>query len=130
MRMGHGTRPRARPGGFSNGGQQMNWPRSAAGMVLSAIYLVIGGYVAQDEIRNPGGGWITLRGMGTFLVTAPSQLVLGNLLPWLGVPRINYSDLGLLGYSQIILHLLFTAMVVYLVGYGLEWVARRVFAHG
>lgn len=108
----------------------MTLPRSVTGTVLCAIYLVIGGYVAQDEIRNAGGGWITLRGMGTFLVTAPSQLVLGNLLPWLGVPRINYSDLGVLGYSQIMLHLLFTAMVVYFLGSGLEWVARRVFAHG
>jgi hypothetical protein len=108
----------------------VNWPRSFVGGALSSVYLVIASYVAQDEIRNPGGGWITLRGMGTFLVTAPSQLVFGDLLPWLGVPRVSYSNLGVLGYSQIILHVLFTTLVVYFVGYGLEWVVRRVLAQG
>lgn len=108
----------------------MSWPRSITGGALASLYLVIAGYVAQDEIRNPGGGWITLRGMGTFILTAPSQLVFGNLLPLLGVPRIRYSDLGVSGYSQILLHLLFTALVVYFVGYGLEWLVRRFIVHG
>jgi hypothetical protein len=109
----------------------VNWPRSISGGVLSSIYLILAGYVAQDEIRNSGGGgWITLRGMGTFILTAPSQLVFGNLLPLLGVPRISYSHLGLLGYSQIILHLLFTALVVYFLGFGIEWIVRRFMVHG
>jgi len=106
------------------------WSRSITGGALASLYLVVAGYVAQDEIRNPGGGWITLRGMGTFILTAPSQLVFGNLLPWLGVPRISYNHLGVLGYSQIILHLLFTTLVVYLFGCGLEWLVRRFIMHG
>ncbi|MEO8138090.1 MAG: hypothetical protein ABI742_00510 [Gemmatimonadota bacterium] len=106
----------------------MNWCRSLTGGVLAFIYLIIAGYVAQDEIRHTGGGWINLRGMGTFLVTAPSQATIGNLLSWFGVPKVSYAELGVLGYAQIILHLLVTAVLVYLLGYGLEWVVRRVLA--
>jgi hypothetical protein len=108
----------------------VNGIRSVTGTILAGIYLVIAGYVAQDEIRHTGGGWINLRGMGTFILTAPSQATLGNLLSWLGIPRVSYSDLGVLGYAQIVLHLLVTAGVVYLLGWGLEWVGRRVLASG
>lgn len=106
----------------------MNWSRSLTGGALALVYLIIAGYVAQDEVRHTGGGWINLRGMGTFLVTAPSQATLGNLLSWLGVPKVSYSELGVPGYAQIILHLLITAGFVYLLGCGLEWVVRRVLA--
>jgi hypothetical protein len=105
----------------------LTWLRSLTGGILAAIYLLIGSYIAQDEIRHTGGGWINLRGMGTYIVTAPSQATLGNLLGWLGVPRVSYSDLGVLGYAQIIAHVLFTTGFVYLLGCGLEWLARRIF---
>jgi hypothetical protein len=42
-------------------------------------------YIAQDEVRNSHGGWINLRGFGTVLVTAPSQVVFGSMLKMLGV---------------------------------------------
>ncbi|HEV7902467.1 MAG TPA: hypothetical protein VGO96_01395 [Pyrinomonadaceae bacterium] len=95
------------------------------GAALALIYTSVAVYVVQDELRNTGGGWINLRGMGTMLITAPSQVTFGLLLEWLGVPRVDYAEPGLSGYSQLVLHVLVSAAVVYLLGYGLEWATRR-----
>ena len=97
---------------------------------MALIYLVLAGWVVQDELRHTGGGWINLRGMGTTLVTAPSQMTFGYLLEFLGLKRVNFSSPGIAGYSQLVLHLLVTAAVVYLVGYGLEWAVRRLLTGG
>lgn len=95
--------------------------RSWLGGALTAVYLVLAIYIAQDEVRSAHGGWINLRGFGTVLVTAPSQIVFGSVLKMLGVAEVNYADLGFSDYSQIALHILVTASLVYLVGTGLQF---------
>ncbi|MGH7694974.1 MAG: hypothetical protein ACRENH_08335 [Gemmatimonadaceae bacterium] len=95
--------------------------RSWVGGALTATYLVLAMYIAQDEVRNSHGGWINLRGFGTVLVTAPSQILLGPILEMLGVAEVNYADLDFADYSQIALHILVTASIVYLVGAGLQF---------
>jgi hypothetical protein len=99
--------------------------QSWLGATLALIYTSIAVYVVQDELRHTGGGWINLRGMGVMLVTAPSQATFGVVLEWLGVPRVDYSEPGLGGYSQLVLHVLVSAAVIYLLGYGIEWATRR-----
>ncbi len=101
-------------------------PYSIVGVICAAIYLPFGIWVVQDELRHSGGGWINLRGMGTTLATAPSQLTLGWLLRALGVPKVNFNTPGVAGYLELFLHLALTALVVYCLGAGLEWIARRV----
>jgi hypothetical protein len=63
----------------------MSLSRSWLGGALTAGYLVLAIHIAQDEVRNSHGGWINLRGFGTVLVTAPSQIVFGSMLKMLGV---------------------------------------------
>lgn len=99
--------------------------QSWLGAVSALSYTAVAVYVVRDELRNTGGGWINLRGMGTTLVTAPSQVTFGLALEWLGVPRVNYSEPGLGGYSQLVLHVAASAAAVYLLGYGVEWATRR-----
>lgn len=99
--------------------------QSWLGAALALLYTAAAVYVVQDELRNTGGGWINLRGMGTMLVTAPSQVTFGLALEWLGVPRVNYSEPGLGGYVQLLLHVAVSAAAVYLLGYGIEWAMRR-----
>jgi hypothetical protein len=99
-------------------------PRSWFGAFLAVIYLVGAGYLAWDDVHNKSGGFITLRGMMTTIATAPSQATFGVLFGNLGVPRINYPEPGPLGVAQLLFHLLVTASVVYLVGFGLEWLVR------
>ena len=99
--------------------------QSWLGAALALLYAALATYVVRDELRNTGGGWINLRGMGTVLVTAPSQVTFGVALERLGVPRINYSQPGLSGYGQLALHVIVSAAAVYLLGYGVEWAARR-----
>ena len=103
--------------------------RSALGAFLAAAYLVMACWVALHELRHTGGGWINLRGMGTTIVTAPSQATFGYVFRALGVPRVNYSQPGALGLSQLALHILVTAGVVYLLGAGIEGGARWLRAH-
>ncbi len=92
---------------------------------VTGVYLLLAGYVIQDELRRTGGGWINLRGMGTMLVTFPSYATLGTLLEWLGIPRINYADPRTGDFAQLAMHLLLSAVVVYAVALGLQLLVRR-----
>ena len=74
--------------------------RSWLGGALTTTYLILAIYIAQDEVRNSHGGWINLRGFGTVLVTAPSQIVFGSVLKIFGVAGVNYADLGFSDYSR------------------------------
>jgi hypothetical protein len=103
---------------------------SRLGAVLAAIYLLAAAYVTQDELRHTSGGWISLRGMMTGIVTAPSQFSLGLLLRGLGVPKVDFADPGASGYAELIAHLAISTVVVYLLGAGIEWVARWALARG
>jgi hypothetical protein len=96
--------------------------------VLAALYLAPAIYVTQDEVRHSHGGWINLRGFGTTIMTAPSQATLGALLEWLGVPRVDYNRPGVLGYAQLVAHVALSAVVVYVAGWGIEWLVRRLIA--
>ena len=99
--------------------------QSWLGAIMALLYTCAAVYVVQDELRNTGGGWINLRGMGTTLITAPSQLTFGIALEYLGVPRVNYAEPGFGSYAQLALHVTMSALAVYLLGYGVEWATRR-----
>jgi hypothetical protein len=99
--------------------------QSRLGAAFALLYTAVAVYVVRDELRYTGGGWINLRGMGTALVTAPSQVTFGVVLGWLGVPQVDYTEPGLGGYSQLVLHVAVSAAAVYLLGCGIEWAARR-----
>lgn len=100
---------------------------SRVGYTLAVLYLCAAVFVVHTEIRAPGGDWIKLSGMGTFIVTIPSQGTVGFLLTSLGVPRVNFDDPGFTGYSQLLVHVLVTGALVYLIGAGLEWSFRHFF---
>ncbi|MGH8675743.1 MAG: hypothetical protein ACREVG_15710 [Burkholderiales bacterium] len=97
--------------------------RSRFGYALGAAYIVAAVYFINSELRAAGGE-INLRGLGVALATLPSQLTFGLLFESLGW-RVNYSELGMTGYLQIGFHVLATAAVCYLIGYGIERLARR-----
>lgn len=45
---------------------------SKVGLVLAAIYIAIAVWVVFSERTSPsGGGWISLNGMASFLITFP-----------------------------------------------------------
>lgn len=100
-------------------------PQSWLGGVLALVYLLVAGYITQDEVRHSHGGWINLRGFGTNVVTAPSQLLLGPLLKAFKVPKVTYAHLGWLSYGQLVLHILVTATMLYFLGAGVHWLGRH-----
>ena len=50
-------------------------PRSTFGLVLATIYLVIAVSVLVMDRKESGGGWITLHGMATYVITLPISLL-------------------------------------------------------
>ena len=46
-------------------------PRSLFGASLALIYIVVAIFVVVSDRREQVGGWITLKGIGAYLVTFP-----------------------------------------------------------
>ena len=99
---------------------------SRLGFALALVYLAVAGRIVWWELHHSGGGWINLRSLGTTLVTAPSQATVGYLFRFLGVKQVNFNKPGASGYAQLVIHLLFSAIVIYFLGYGIEWGGRRL----
>lgn len=104
----------------------MRLPKSWIAGVVAVVYALAATYVTQDEVRHSHGGWINLRGFGTVLITAPSQIVVAPVLKAVGVPEIDYARLGFIDYGQLAAHILVSAAIVYLVVAGLHQVAVRL----
>jgi hypothetical protein len=100
--------------------------RSPLGYALALGYLAIAGFVVHSDLVHRAGGWISLPGMGTFVVTLPSQATLGWLLRQAGVPPVNFDHPGLAGYAQLTAHLLLTSALLYAIGFGIVWGIRRL----
>jgi hypothetical protein len=97
---------------------------SWTGLVLALGYLPLATYVVQDEVRHSHGGFINLRGFGTRIVTAPSQLTLGPLLRRAGVQPVNWSTPSRAGLAELAAHVLVTAACCYTIGHGVEALVR------
>jgi hypothetical protein len=97
---------------------------SWTGIVLALGYLPFATYVVQDEVRHSHGGFINLRDFGTRIVTAPSQVTLGALLRRLGVRRVDMSNPGRAGLSELAAHVLLTAACCYAAGASAEALVR------
>jgi len=94
-------------------------------------YVLAGAYIAFaipfiHRALHATGGWISLKGLDIALATIPSSFTFGLLFEALGW-RPSYSYPGVLEYLEIGFHILVTAAVVYAIGYGIEWVIRRLF---
>jgi hypothetical protein len=63
----------------------MKFPRSKIGLVLAILYSIFTIMVIYTErTAPPSGGFITLQGLGTFVITLPASLLLYKLFPSLG----------------------------------------------
>jgi ABC-type Na+ efflux pump permease subunit len=96
------------------------FPRSIFGAILTAVYVVIAVLIVASERRHTGGGWITLEGMGSYLITFPVSF-LGERLGMRPDFRRNLDMLFAIGVC---------AMTLYFLGAGLARVARLIFSAG
>ena len=104
----------------------MPFHKSWLGYALAAVYIAIAIPWIHRELHATGG-WISLKGLGIAIITFPSGFTFGLLFEVLGW-RPNYSNMGMLEYLEIGFHVLVTAAVVYAIGYGIEWIVRRLLA--
>ena len=102
----------------------MPFHKSWFGYLLAAAYIAFAIPFIHRAL-NATGGWISLKGLDIAIATIPSSFTFGLLLETLGW-RPNYSERGVLEYLEIAFHVLVTAAVVYAIGYGIQWVLRRL----
>ena len=91
---------------------------SKVGIALALVYAAIAIWVVVTERTGPaGGGWITLNGMGSYLVTLPVSAP----LEMMGA-RPDYQKTFDMGAAILV-----CAIMVYWVGAGAEWLVRQLF---
>ncbi|MEB3830557.1 hypothetical protein [Phormidium sp. CCY1219] len=102
--------------------------QSRFGYAMSLIYLIGSGSFIWWEFHSYRGGMFDFCGLGLIRFIFPSLLTVGVVLEKIGVPQIKLSCsyMGLADSLQFGLHLSITAVFVYLIGYGVEWIVRRV----
>ncbi|MBK8837685.1 MAG: hypothetical protein IPO30_03025 [Hyphomonadaceae bacterium] len=88
---------------------------SKVGLVLAIIYILLAVWVVFTERTSPsGGGWISLNGMASFLITFPVSMPLEII-----GARPNYQKT-----FDMAAAILVCAALVYFVGAGVEWLVR------
>ena len=102
----------------------MPFYKSWLGWVLAGVYIAVAIPMIRHEL-TVSGGWISLKKLGVAIITFPSSFTLGFLFEFLGW-NPSYSNIGVAGYLDIAFHVLATAAFVYALGYGIEWVIRRL----
>jgi hypothetical protein len=96
------------------------FPRSLFGAVLATIYIAVAVYAVIDARTSQGGGWITLKGIGAYIVTLPVSF-LGEALGMKPDYRRNLDMTLAIGIC---------ALLVYFAGAGLARLAHALFAGG
>ena len=93
-------------------------PVSRFGALLAALYAIFAVMiVAADRAPGAGGGWISLAGMSSYLVTAPVSLpfeLLGQKLDYKRNLDMGFAILG-------------SSLLVYLIGAGVAWLISFIF---
>jgi len=79
----------------------MNWPLWTPA-IAAALYCVVTLKIIFTERTKPGGGWISLNGMGTFLATFPGAILFQAL------GRFDYKS-----NLQVFVSLLITAALIF-----------------
>jgi hypothetical protein len=94
---------------------------SKFGVVLALVYAAFAIWVVFSERTSPpGGGWISLSGMASYLVTLPVSLP----MELIGA-KPDYQKTFEIGAA-----ILACAVLVYFIGAGLEWIVRQMFMPG
>lgn len=96
------------------------FPRSVFGLVLAVLYVGFAIYVVNADRRHNGGGWITLNGLVSFIVTFPVS-ALGEAM---GLKPDYKRNL------DMAFAILICGGLVYLAGAGLGALAKLVFTTG
>jgi hypothetical protein len=92
---------------------------SKTGAVIALIYVAIAVWVVFTERTSPpGGDWISLDGMGSYLITLPVSAP----MEMIGA-RPDYKNTLDMGAA-----ILGCGVLVYLAGAGAEWLVRQIFA--
>lgn len=95
-------------------------PRSVFGAVLAALYIVFATGIILSDRKGGGGNWISLSGLASFLITFPVS-ALGELLNM----KLDFRRNIDMGFAVLV-----CALMVYLAGAGLGWLAKVIFSPG
>jgi heme/copper-type cytochrome/quinol oxidase subunit 4 len=94
---------------------------SKVGLVLAVIYIALAIWVVFTErTSSGGGGWISLNGMASYIITMPVSMP----MEMLGA-RPDYQKT-----FDMAAAILICGVLVYFIGAGLEWFVRQLFGPG
>lgn len=93
-------------------------PRSIFGAVIAGIYVILAVWIVVHERRRSGGGWISLQGILSYLITFPVSYPADRLGNKLDHRRNRDMAFAIIG----------CAVFIYLICAGLGWLAWLVFA--
>jgi len=96
-------------------------PRSVFGAVLASIYAVLAiGIVVAERAPGGGGGWISLKGIASFLATFPAS----------AVAELAGMKLDFRRNIDMAFAISACTALIYLVGAGLGKLTQLIFANG
>jgi hypothetical protein len=95
------------------------------GVIPASGYIVLASFVAATEF-NCDGGFLDFCGIGTHMITYPSQLVFGEFLSERGLKIYFHHSPDSSDIALLMLHIGFCALLVFLAGYSSRWVINFV----
>ena len=102
----------------------MSFHKSWLGWVLAGIYIAAAIPMIYRAFHQTGG-WISLTKLDVAIITFPSSFSLGFLFEFLGW-NPSYTNLGVAGWLDMGFHVLVSGAIFYALGFGIEWVIRRL----
>jgi hypothetical protein len=90
---------------------------SRFGAVFVVLYLAVAVWIVREDRQSPGGGWISLNGMASYLITLPVS-VIGEKLGARPDYRRNVDMIFAIGVCTVLL---------YFMGAGLGKLAHFIF---
>jgi hypothetical protein len=105
------------------------FPKSLLGTILAAAYFLFAVWVAYDDYKSTGGGWLNVRGLPTILVTFPVSFIASWLRKALGIDPGGFTAPLKSDFPTVLMFSLFIllcTLLVYLFGAGVETIIRKL----
>jgi hypothetical protein len=106
------------------------FPRSKFGLVLAVLYLVLAiGIAWSDRYESTSGGFISMKGLATSVVTLPAAYLISYCIPPLSFDHLDFFETPYSATTlfSISLAIALCALLVYLLGAALGVMAKILF---
>lgn len=107
----------------------MKFYKSLTGATLAIIYIIFALSIATGDFncgKTDNIDGFNFCGLATSIITFPSLLTVGLVLDQFGIKVNHRTAPSILDIFLVALHIGITSIVIYGIGYGIEWIVRRL----